>query len=126
MRRRKARPRDLVRHRQRGDHPGTGLAEVEHHAVAQPLDRPPAMLDRDARDEPSEDVGEVGRGHVPPLARQSREARDVEEAHRRRPFLGSDDPRRGELSGDPLDDVRGIGIPELGPVHRHQGILDGS
>jgi hypothetical protein len=52
-------PRPL-HHLERGDHGCTGLLEVEHHAVAQPLDGLAVVLRRGSLDVPRQLHGHLG------------------------------------------------------------------
>ena len=66
--------RQPVHHLEGGAHAGAGVAEVEHHAVAQPLDGLAAVLHGAALHEPRDRRGQVGGRIVAALLGQPRVA----------------------------------------------------
>src|ERR671919_835551 len=95
------------------------VAEVEHDAVAEPLDRAAAARLRGLLHDASEGCGQLGRGLISPLFRERRVAREVQEGDRGRlSLLPRCDPSLlHEALGD-ADDVLEDGVlpvPSLEP-----------
>ena len=91
--RRQSGGREPAHHLERGAHTGAGVGEVEHHAVAQPLDGLAAVPHGVALHQPRDRRGQVGGRVVAAFLGQPRVAGEVEEADRREPFEAAVDPR---------------------------------
>ena len=112
-----------LRHLEGGYHAWSGVREEEHHPIAEPLDRPAAVLDRCPLHEPTELLGEVSRRLVAPLLGQPRVAGDVQEAHRRWMLEAAVQAGRGQLHLQAFDDGGGPGLRLLEVVHPEDGLL---
>ena len=123
MGRRQPRGREPVHHLEGGAHAGAGIAEVEHHAVAQPLDGLAAVLHGAALHQPRDRRGQVGGRVVAALLGQPRVAGDVEEADRRESLEAAVDARLRHQHLEAFDDVGGPGSRLLRVVHGEDGLL---
>ena len=123
MGRRQARVGDPGDHVEGRQDTRPGIAEVEHHAVAEPLDRLAAVLDRGSLDEPGQRAGQLGRGVVAALLGQPGVPGDVEEADGGRPFEAVMEALFGEHDLEAIDQVGRPDARLLGVVHRKDGCL---
>ncbi len=126
MRWRQASRDHAVHHLERRDHARAGIAEPEHHAVAEPLHGPPAVLDRGPFDESRKRLGQLGRRPVTALLCQARVAGDVEEADRRLSLRSLIEPRARQQVLEAIADVRGPRLSLLGVVDREERLLRGA
>ena len=112
-----------IDHVQRRHHARSHVAEVDHHAVAQPLHRAPAVVDRRALHQRRQPLRQVGRGIVAALVGEPRVAGDVQEADRRRSRGGGEHAGSGQRLLEAADDVvrPGVHLPRV--PQRHQGLV---
>ncbi len=123
VRRRQTGPGHACDHLDRREHALPRVGEVEHDAVAEPLDGPPAVLDRRPAHDPAEPVRQLGGRGVTVLLGELRVAGDVEEAHRRWPVQAAVQPCAGEHRLDPLHEIAGPRLRLLEVVHRDHRLL---
>ena len=125
VRRRQSGLPDSVDHIERGHDAGAGLLEIEHDAVPEPLDRFPAVGHRGPLHDPVQALGETRGRFVAAFLGQSCVARDVEEAHRRRPLELAVQTRAGQRGLERGDDVRRPGVRLLRVVDGTERIFAG-
>ena len=125
MRRRQSGFGDALDHLECRDHARPGVREMQHHAIAEPLDGPAAVLDRGSLDDPAELAGEFGRGRVTLFLGQAGVAGDVEEAHGRAGVRAGYAARPTPVLLDSVDDPGGPRARLLEAVHaEHRSLAE--
>src|SRR5918999_1287954 len=116
--------RHTLNHLEGGEHRTTGFREVEHHPVAEPLDRLPPVLLGGPSHKGGQPRRQIRGGLIPPLLGQSRVSGDVEEAHRRRTVEPTEQTRLLQDAFDLLDETLAPGVFLMPVVDGEEGLLD--
>ncbi len=124
MRRRQPFGLDALDHRERGADTRSRVTKMEHHSVAQPLDRPATVRDGGPLHESRQISGELRGCLVAALLCQPRVPGDVEKAHRRWPVQPALDAGVGDGRLDDADDVRAPCMCLVGVIDHQQRLVD--